>query len=185
MVDQKSENSKQESPPKYFPDQIDGEEVLFTFRRHPIVMRKGLVLGMLGPLVGVIPAAIFPSLGFGWFYGGLAIGIVLGLIILFPDWMRWYYSVFIVTDMRFIQITQKGVFRKSFVDLGLNKIQSLNYEINGLEATLFGYGTILVQTYMGDLVIHHIHHPAKIYRELNDVLIENEITPQAIATGEE
>lgn len=170
---------------KYFPDQLDGEEVAFVFRKHPIIMRKGLVFGMFGPLLGVLPAAISPTLGFGWFFGGLAAGVVLGLLIFLPDWIKWYYSIFIVTNMRFIQITQKGIFRKSFVDLGLNKIQSLNYEINGFEATIFGYGTILVQTYMGDLVIHHIHKPAKIYREINDVLRENGIEAAPIAADEE
>ena len=61
-------------PTKYFADQFDDEEVLFVFRKHPIVMRVGLILGSLGPLLGVIPAAIWPALGFGWFYGGLVLG---------------------------------------------------------------------------------------------------------------
>lgn len=166
---------------KYFADQLDDEEMLFLFRKHPIVMRRGLVLGMLGPLFGVIPAAVRPSLGFGWFFGGLIGGFVLGGLIFLPSWINWYYSVFIVTDQRLIQITQRGLFRRSFVDLGLNQIQSLNYEVNGLQATLLGYGTILVQTYMGDLVIHDVHHPAKIYKELITVLKEHGVTPVAMA----
>ena len=168
MADKKSdEDTKDEQmPEKLFPDQLDDEEVEFIFRKHPIVMRKGLVLAMLGPLIGVLPAAIRPSLGFGWFFGGLAIGTFIGAMILLPSWIAWYYSVFIVTDRRMIQITRRGLFRKSFVDLGLNQIQSLNYEVNGLQATMLGYGTLLVQTYMGDLVVHYIHHPAKIYKQL-------------------
>lgn len=162
---------------KLFPDQLEGEEVLIMFRKHPIVMRKGLVLCMMGPLFGVLPAALFPSLGFGWFFGGLAAGIVLGVLIMFPSWINWYYSIFIVTDRRLIQITQRGLFRKSFVDLGLNQIQSLNYEVNGLQATLLGYGTILVQTYVGDLVIHEVHHPARLYKKLITILNDEGVTP--------
>jgi hypothetical protein len=37
---------------KYFDDQFDDEEVLYVFRKHPIVMRKGLIIGSLGLLVG-------------------------------------------------------------------------------------------------------------------------------------
>jgi uncharacterized membrane protein YdbT with pleckstrin-like domain len=158
---------------KYFPDQLDDEEVLFVFRKHPIIMRKGLVLAMFAPLLGVIPAAVWPQLGFGWFFGGLIGGCVLGVLIMLPSWIHWYYSVFIVTDQRLIQIVQKGLFHRSFVDLNLRQIQSLNYEVAGLQATLLGYGTILVQTYMGDLVVHDIHHPAKIYKQLVNVLREN------------
>ena len=32
-----------------FEGQRPGEEVLFVFHKHPIVMRKGLVFGLLGP----------------------------------------------------------------------------------------------------------------------------------------
>lgn len=175
----------QESKQKHFPDQLDDEEVLFIFRKHPIVMRKGLVFGMLGPLIGVIPAAVFPSLGFGVFFGGLIGGVALGALIFLPSWIHWYYSLFIVTDQRMIQITQKGLFNRSFVDLGLNQIQSLNYEIAGLQATLLGYGTILVQTYMGDLVIHEVHHPAKIYKQLITILKDQGISPVPMAGQQE
>lgn len=155
---------------KYFDDQFDDEEVLYVFRKHPVVMRLGLILAMFGPLLGVIPAAIKPSLGFGWFFGGLAIGILLGLIVYFPYWVAWYYSVFIVTDQRFIQITQKGLFHRSVVDIGLNQIQMVNYEIAGLQETMLGFGTIMMQTYMGDLVIHQVHKPARIQKKMLHIL---------------
>jgi len=180
-----SEEDQQPEREKYFADQLDGEEVLFVFRKHPIVMRKGLVLSMLGPLLGVIPAAVRPELGFGWFFGGLLAGMALGTLLFLPDWIAWYYSVFIVTDQRLIQIGQKGLFHKTFVDLGLNQIQSLNYQVSGLQATLLGYGTILVQTYMGDLVIHNVHHPAKTYKKLLTTLKDYGVTPVAMAPERE
>lgn len=168
---------------KYFEDQFDDEEVLFVFRKHPIVMRKGLILACLGPLFGVIPAAIRPTLGFGWFFGGLGIGFVLGGLMMLPSWIAWFYSVFIVTDQRFIQITQKGLFHKSVVDLGLAKIQSTNYEVRGVQATLLGFGTIVIQTYMGDMVIHEVHHPAKVIRQLSTILREQGIIAEEIEPG--
>ena len=155
---------------KYFDDQLENEEVLYVFRKHPVVMRKGLVLGMLGPLLGIIPAAIKPDLGFGFFFGGLAVGILLGLLVFSPSWISWHFSVFIVTNQRFIQITQKGLFHRTVNDLGLTHIQSINYEVLGLQETLLGFGTIKMQTYMGDLVIHDVHHPAKIQKKLLSIL---------------
>ncbi len=167
---------KSETPVKYFEDQFDDEEVLYVFRRHPIVMRKGLVFGMLGPLIGVIPAAINPNLGFGVFFGGLALGCVLGLLIFIPSWIGWHFSVFIVTDQRFIQISQKGLFHRSVADLGLAQIQSVNYEVSGLQETLLGFGTIKMQTYVGDLTIHDVHHPAKTQKKLLTILRQEGIT---------
>jgi len=155
---------------KYFADQFDDEEVLYVFHKHPIVMRKGLVFGMLGPLVGVLPAAISPSLGLPVFFGGLAAGVVLGLLIFSPSWIGWHFSVFIVTDQRFIQITQKGLFHRSVADLSLSQIQSVNYEISGIQETMLGFGTINMQTYVGDLVIHDVHHPAKVQKKILNIL---------------
>ena len=157
---------------KYFDDQFDDENVIFVFRKHPIVMRRGLILAALGPLLGVLPAAIKPSLGFGAFFGGLGLGLLVGLILFFPSWIGWYYSVFIVTDQRLIQITQKGLFHRSVVDLGLQQIQMVNYQIAGLQQTMLGFGTIMMQTYVGDLVIHDIHHPAKIQKRILHILRE-------------
>lgn len=159
-------------PQKYFADQFDDEEVLFVFRKHPVVMRRGLIIALVVPVLGVLPAAAKPDLGFGWFFGGFAIGLLIGSILFFPSWIAWFYSVFIVTDQRFIQITQKGLFHRSVVDIGLNQIQMVNFEIAGFQETALGFGTIMMQTYMGDLVIHDVHHPAKIQKKLIGILRE-------------
>jgi hypothetical protein len=160
-------------PHKYFADQYDDEEVLMVFKKHPVVMRKGLILGMVAIMFGTFPSFIKPEM---WVLGvGLLGGLVLGLILFFPTWIAWNFSVFIVTDQRFIQITQKGLFKRSVVDLALNQIQMVNYQINGLQETLLGFGTIMVQTYVGDLTIHDVHHPAKIQKELLHILRERGI----------
>lgn len=164
---------------KLFEDQLDDEEVLFVFRKHPVVMRKGLILGMLAILLGTVPALIKPE--FSYFYGGLAAGFLLGIILFLPSWISWYYSLFIVTDQRFIQLTHKGLFHHSTVDLNLVQVQSINYEVSGLQETLLGYGTILVQTYMGDLVIHDVHHPGKIYKKMISILRDLGITSNSLA----
>jgi len=159
-----------EQKPKIFDDQFDDEEVLYVFRRHPIVMRKGLVFGMLGPLLGVIPAAVNPNLGFEMFFGGLALGTALGGLIFGFSWIPWYFSVYIVTDQRFIQVMQRGLFNRGVSDINLPQIQTINYEVVGLEQTLLGFGTIVLQTYLGDLVVHDVHHPAKTARKIQMIL---------------
>lgn len=161
---------------KDFTGQFEDEEVLFMFRKHPVVMRKGLVISMLAILAGTIPALIKPELSY--FYGGLAAGLVLAVILFVPSWIVWWFSVFIITNHRLLQITQKGFFNKSVVDLGLKKIQSTSYEVKGIQATLLGFGTIVIQTYMGDLVIHDVHHPAEVIRTITEILREQGINTE-------
>jgi uncharacterized membrane protein YdbT with pleckstrin-like domain len=153
---------------KHFEDQLDNEEVLLVFRKHPVVMRRGLVISMLCLLVGVLPSLIKPVISY--FFIGLGVGFLAGLIFFMPYWIAWFYSVYIVTNQRLIQITQKGLFHKSVVDIGLNQIQMVNYEISGLQETLLGFGTIIIQTYMGDLTIHDAHHPKKVQKEILGIL---------------
>ena len=167
---------------KYFDDQFDDEEVLFVFRKHPIVMRKGLVFGMFGPLIGVLPATFWPQLGFAWFFGGMFLGIVLGFLIMFPYWMSWHFSVFIMTNQRFIQVVQKSFFNRSVSDINLNQIQSMNYKIAGIEETLFSFGTIVLQTYIGEIELHDIHHPDKTLRTMQDIMRKEDIVPIAHAS---
>lgn len=156
---------------KYFDDQLEDEEVLLVFRKHPIVMRKGLVFGMLAILLGTVPSLIKPE--YSYLFGGLAAGFVLFFLIILPSWITWYYSVYIVTNKRLLQITQKGFWHKSVVDISLNQIQMVNYEVAGINETLLGFGTIMMQTFVGDLVIHEVHHPGKIQQQILEILREN------------
>jgi hypothetical protein len=165
--------------PKYFEDQFDDEEVLFVFNRHPIVMRKGIVIASAGLLTGPLYTLLltviyannpekYPSPNF--FFLSLIASFGLSLLLFMPSWISWHFSVFILTDQRFIQITQKGLFHRAVADLGLSQIQSVNYEVAGLQETLLGFGTIKMQTYVGDMTIHDVHHPAKIQKKILSIL---------------
>ena len=153
---------------KQFRGQYENEEVLYVFRKHPVVMRRGLIYLMIAILLGTIPSFIKPELSY--FYLGVGGGFLLGLLVMFPSWIYWYFSVYIVTDQRLIQITQKGFFHKKVVDLALNQIQMVNYEISGIQETLLGFGTIMVQTVVGDLTVHDVHKPAEVQKELLQIL---------------
>ncbi len=185
MLSKMAKKEKPEKPQKTeksFDDQFDDEEVLFVFRKHPVVMRKGLVIASFAVLLGTVPALIKPEMSY--FFGGLALGFVLAFIVFFPSWIAWHYSIFIVTDQRLIQITRKGLFNKTVVDMNLNQIQSMNYQVNGLQATLLKFGTIVVQTYMGDLVIHEVHHPEHVQKTIARILRDQGITSINIDQGE-
>jgi hypothetical protein len=155
---------------KDFADQFEDEEVLFVFRKHPVVMRKGLILGLLPVVLGTATVFIKPTyqmLGIGFLSG-----VLVGALLMLPFWITWHFSVFIVTDKRLIQVTQKGFFHKSVIDMGLNQIQMVNYQVAGMQETLLGFGTIMMQTFVGDLVIHEVAHPAKIQKQLLEILRE-------------
>jgi len=151
-----------------FDGQREDEEVLFVFRRHIIAMRKGFY-GLAIPFtVGSIPFLIFSDrLELLW----VALGsLVLGILIFFYHWIGWYYSVFIVTNQRIQQTSQTGLFGKTVIDLGLSKIQNISYNVPGFTGEVLGFGTIVIQTYVGDMIIDKAEHPDKIYNKLQEAL---------------
>jgi len=153
---------------KQFDDQRQGEEVLFFFRRHLIAMRKGFWL-LLGPFaITSIPPLIWQT-NLELFLLPIA-GLVVGLILFSYHYIIWYFTVYIVTDQRIRQVTQHGFFGKDVVELNLSKIQNISYNIPGFSGEIFHFGTIVIQTIVGDLVIHKVEHPDKIYNALQDAL---------------
>ena len=160
---------------KHFKEQFDDEETLLVFRKHPIVMRKGLILGAFGTLIGPLYVLLLtyvdksnpPTLGL--FFGSMIASFILALILMFPWWVRWYFSVYIMTNKRFIQ-QNRSLLQVNVVDIGLDQIQMINYQITGLEETVLRFGTIVVQTYVGDLVIKQVHHPEKIQTKMVHIL---------------
>ncbi len=123
-------------------------------------------------IIGIVPMLLWQNdARMFWVFIGC---VVVGLIGLGYAYMMWYFSLYIVTDERIRQIIQKGIFKKSVVDLGLDKIQSVSVSTPSMMAGLSGYGTILIQTGVGDLIISQVPKPEKIHNQLQDAIKQAE-----------
>ena len=159
-------NQHEERPD--FEGQRSGEQLLFVFRRHIIAMRKGFYLLLIPLVVTSIPPLIWQNnLELFWLPIG---GLILGLILFFYHLILWYFTVYIVTDQRIRQVTQRGLFGKDVIELRLSKIQNISYNIPGFTGEVFQFGTIVIQTFVGDLVIHQVQHPDETYNKLQDAV---------------
>ena len=151
-----------------FDGQREGEKVKFVFRRHFLTARKGLLWMLVCLAIGTLP--LFMWKGDRRMFWVFIVFVAVGLIGLFYSIILWYFSIYIVTDQRIRQITQKGFFKKSVVDLGLDRIQSISYGVPGILGGVFGFGTILIQTAVGDLVISMVPRPEKVYNKLQNLI---------------
>ena len=153
-----------------FDGQREGEEVQFVFRRHFLTAKSGVIFLILMIMIGVGLPLLWPNnmMIFETFLALILVG-VLGFLY---SYMLWYFSIYIVTNQRIRQISQRGLFKKSVVDLGLDKIQSISYGVSGIRAGLMGYGTIVIQTAVGDLVISMVKNSEKIYNDLQNLINE-------------
>lgn len=165
-----------------FPGQHPDETIDFVFRQHPVVMRKHLIYGLVVFTIGAVPLSFWPLDAWAWWVFG--IGFLAGLAVFGYRFLSWYFSIYIISSERLIQIRQKGLFDRSVQDVAHTRIQSVNYEIKGFQATLFKYGTILVQTYVGDLNLKYIHHPEEVQQHLNKLIRELPVLdPRGVEEG--
>lgn len=154
-----------------FDGQREGEEVKFIFRRHFTTAKTGIIFLIVLIILGLVPLFLWKGdARMFWLFVGF---VLIGFIGFLYSYMMWYFSVYIVTNQRIRQITQKGLFKKTVVDLGLDKIQSISYGITSVIGGIIGYGTILIQTGVGDLVISAVGKPAEIYEKLQQTVSEN------------
>ncbi len=153
-----------------FDGQREGEEVQFVFRRHFLTAKSGVIFLILMIMIGVGLTLLWPNNMM--IFETFLVLILVGVLGFLYSYMLWYFSIYIVTNQRIRQISQRGLFKKSVVDLGLDKIQSISYGVNGIRAGLMGYGTIVIQTAVGDLVISMVKNSEKIYNDLQNLINE-------------
>lgn len=129
-----------------------------------------ILLGMM-PLLLWSTTPLIGSQGFYDFGVKFALGLpVVAFLVGLYRWIGWYYSVYIVTDERIVEIKQKGLFDRQVSEFGLDKVQNVNYHISGLQGAMFQFGDIIAQTYVGDLVMTHIHKPVHIHEQIVEVV---------------
>ena len=159
--------SATEPSAKQFPGQHPEEKVILVFRQHPVVKRRQLIYGMLVLVLAILPLDLITS---GPFYSTLLkippIALLLVAVYWFYHWVGWYYSVYIVTDQRLIDIRQKGFFNRRVNEVAFDKVQSINYHIKGLQAALLKFGDVTVQTYTGNWVLTSVHNPEEIHSQI-------------------
>jgi hypothetical protein len=131
-------------------------------------MRKGFYLLLIPLVITAIPPLIWQNnLELFWLPVG---GFILGLILFFYHFILWYFTIYIVTDQRIRQVTQRGFFGKDVIELHLSKIQNISYNIPGFTGEVFKFGTIVIQTFVGDLVIHQVEHPDRTFNKLQNAV---------------
>ena len=149
-----------------FEGQRKGEEVKYIFRRHAISTIKGWLFMIFMAAVGYLPVLMWP--GDSRMYWVWGVSGAVGLLGLGYSYVLWYFSFYMLTNQRLRQVRQKGIFKKTVVDLDLENILSASYGQHGMFATMFNYGTILIQTSAGDLVLSMVSKPETVYNELGD-----------------
>jgi uncharacterized membrane protein YdbT with pleckstrin-like domain len=131
------------------------EHVVILLRRHPLFLLRNIiafvVLTAVPFGVGFIVIQVVPTL----LYGTLTLPLVavFGSIYYLAIWlfffstvMDYYLDIWIITNDRLIAVEQQGLFSRTVSEMDLWLIQDVTSEINGIAATIFGFGSLSVQS---------------------------------------
>ncbi len=71
-----------------------------------------------------------------------AVGVWLALRTL----VRHYWNAFIITNLRVVDIDQRGFFSRLVSEASFDRIQDISYSVRGVLGTVFNYGTVCLRT---------------------------------------
>lgn len=117
--------------------------------RHWSALAGKMIVVLFMILVPTIASFFFVLVPETWRLFALFIASVYLLIVFLVAmifWMDYYLDIWIITDIRVIDIEQQGLFRRNIAEFKLDRIQDVTIEIPNMVASLFDYGDLRVQT---------------------------------------
>lgn len=161
----------------HFVRQKSYEKVEYVLRRHWVTFLS-VVFSFLTMLL--LPIAVY--YGIQYLFPDLLEGpIITPLLILFGSgfflysllffyiqFIDYYLDLWIITNDRIIDTEQKGLFAKTITELELFQIQDVTTNTNGILATIFKYGDLVIATASNTstIIFHDIPNPDFIRQEL-------------------
>lgn len=146
----------------------EGEEIIEVIRKHWASFIKQVIVTFVILIVPVFFIVFFFSRWWTMliFLVWVCIGVSYGLY----SWFVWYFDSLILTNQRVINIDQRRLFSRRVSEASLSNIQDITYEIHGVVASIFSFGTVKVQTAGAESVIkiNNVSHPGEVQEMILD-----------------
>lgn len=153
----------------------EGERMILLVRQHWYVFRNSVLLALFVP---------FTLLFFAFMSGylimnrtvsdilqmillwGAFICLILGLVLFLWQLFLWRRTFYIVTTKRLILITRFGLFHHDDRETALTMVQDVKAVVEGMAASLYGFGQVIVQVSSEDakLIMHKVPKPQEVQR---------------------
>lgn len=152
---------------KDFSTQRPDEKVILILRKHWFILAWPFFKGALFITI----AALLPTIGKMGFYifNSVYVSVIYFIWIIFwanylvYEYLNWYRDQYIITDKRVINVDQRSLFKRRVSEVELDKIQDIIHEINGVNATTFNFGDVIIASAGSDKIeLHDIPQPASI-----------------------
>lgn len=175
------------APRVNFETQNPGEKVVLLLRRHFITNTNWIVITTVLAVLPLFWNQIIELLRITTNYYELQIVNLKFPVILLPvvyylllfgftmvSFLKWYFSVFLVTDKRVLDVDLIGFLYRNVSEAELEEIQDVSHTQGGLWQILFDYGSIFVQTAgtMQNIEMLKVPHPGRVHDVITDLQAE-------------
>lgn len=141
----------------------EDEEVLALVRRTPLVVIGPTCLVtvlIIAPFFFLYPLLKIGPVGVLVVITSVLVGMLLGVRTL---WVH-QLNAFILTATRIVDVDQRGFFHRVVSETTFDKVQDVSYVIKGVAATVFRYGSVVVQTAgtAANLELNGVRNPQRV-----------------------
>ena len=141
-------------PADFSPDGLvllPGETVVSVMRKHWFVLFIKIIPYILAFSLPLIVLVFVPSTNMSQSILAILIfsistWMLTVLMAIYTVWTLYYLDIWIVTNLRIMDIEQKMLFNREVKTLQMNTVQDVQVDVSGIFETLLHFGTLRVQT---------------------------------------
>lgn len=164
----------------FLPKQIEletGEALVLLTRQHWYVFRDSILISLFIPFLMLsavffldfsnLPARFKDNFN-QLFLIAAAVSFLIGLTLFLWRLYLWSRTFYLVTNKRLIMFTQYGFFHSDDRECSLSMIQDVRAEVKGLQASLYGFGDVIVQVsaQFAQIKLEKVGHPHQVQKTI-------------------
>jgi hypothetical protein len=135
------------------------EVLVAVFRKSMIPYARSYSIGLIIGVIFIVIGSFFSNFTYSVY--AFLIGFAATAFMFMQAWYSWNKSLFFITNLRVIALTQKGFFTRIKDESYLADICQSAAQVKGFKQSLFKYGRVLVQT-EAELWLEDIEHPEEV-----------------------
>jgi len=162
-----------------FDNQDASENIILVLRSHPFTLIKPIFITIIMLLVPVLLRSVgmFDFLPSNYQAASLILWFMIIFGFAFEVFLVWFFSVYIITDERIIDVDFVSLIHKDISSAKIDKIEDVTTVTGGALQSMFDFGSIKIQTAGAktEIVFENIPHPSRVTKLLNELILEEEL----------
>jgi len=135
-------------PGSRFITQQQDEEIVLLLRAHPVTLLPWMLLALFMLLLPslILSTGAFADVPGKFIFVARLVWYLMTLMYAFEKFLYWFYSVFIVTNERLVDIDFENLITREITYANLNHIEEPAMISRGIFRSIFHFGDVLVTT---------------------------------------